>query len=302
MQAKVSEYLYTRNIISIDMEKEKDMILEQDVVETTPVEEAAMEPEVSVTETTVSATPTSRSRAWMQERYPDEEWADEEAYDEKLTNHLTDAEAKLNEYKSNDEVISDLMERHPEFAMVIMAMRKGMSFEAALRRYLGDIFKDTVEEGDPDWEELKKASDEFLAEKKRGEEEIATRTANLEESDRILKEFVESNFPTEDEQIAFVEYLRSILQNIHMGELSEEFFTMALKAYKHDTDVEDAKEAGAIEARNEKITAKRIKEKTDTDGMPIGGGSSPVVEEADFEDDDSFLGAAAKRYRNRDFK
>ena len=278
------------------MEKEKDMILEQDVVE-----EAATEPEVSVTETTVSATPTSRSRAWMQERYPDEEWADDDAYEEKLTNHLTEAEAKLNEYKSNDEVISDLMERNPEFAMVIMAMRKGMPFEAALRRYLGDIFKDTVEEGDPDWDALKKASDEFLAEKKKADDEIATRTANLEKSDLAFTEFVERNFPTEDEQIAFAEYVRNTLSNIGMGDLSENIFDMFLKAYKHDTDVEDAKEAGAIEARNEKITAKRIKEKNETDGMPIGGGSSPVVEEADFEDDD-FLGAAAKRYRNRDFK
>ena len=283
------------------MEKEKDMILEQDVVETTPVEGAAMEPEVSVTETTVSATPTSRSRAWMQERYPDEEWADDDAYEEKLTNHLTEAEAKLNEYKSNDEVISDLMERNPEFAMVIMAMRKGMPFEAALRRYLGDIFKDTVEEDDPDWDALKKASDEFLAEKKKADDEIATRTANLEKSDIAFTEFVERNFPTEDEQIAFAEYVRTTLGNIGMGDLNDTIFEMFLKAYKHDTDVEDAKEAGAIEARNEKITAKRIKEKTDTDGMPIGGGSSPVVEEADFEDDD-FLGAAAKRYRNRDFK
>ena len=275
------------------MEKEKDMILEQDVVE-----EAATEPEVSVTETTVSATPTSRSRAWMQERYPDEEWADDDAYEEKLANHLQEAETKLNEYKSNDEVISDLMERNPEFAMVIMAMRKGMPFEAALRRYLGDIFKDTVEEGDPDWDALKKASDEFLAEKKRSDDEIATRTANLEKSDIAFTEFVERNFPTEEEQVAFAEYVRTTLGNIGMGDLNDTIFDMFLKAYKHDTDVEDAKEAGAIEARNEKITAKRIKEKTDTDGMPIGGGSSPVVEES-IAEDDSAIGSILREYEKR---
>ena len=276
------------------MEKEKDMILEQDVVE-----EAATEPEVSVTETTVSATPTSRSRAWMQERYPDEEWADDDAYEEKLANHLQEAETKLNEYKSNDEVISDLMERNPEFAMVIMAMRKGMPFEAALRRYLGDIFKDTVEEGDPDWDALKKASDEFLAEKKKADDEIATRTANLEKSDLAFTEFVERNFPTEDEQIAFAEYVRNTLSNIGMGDLSENIFDMFLKAYKHDTDVEDAKEAGAIEARNEKITAKRIKEKNETDGMPLGGGSSPIVEEENEEEDNSLVGKSLRRYNKR---
>mgnify|MGYP007112519169 FL=1 len=283
------------------MEKEKDMILEQDMAETMPAEEATAEPAVSVTETTVSATPTSRSRAWMQSKYPDEEWADDAVYEEKLANHLEESDGLISKYKESDEVISDLMERNPEFAMVIMAMRKGMPFEAALRRYLGDIFKDTVAEDDPDWEALKKASDEFLAEKKKADDEIATRTANLEKSDIAFTEFVERNFPTEEEQVAFAEYVRSTLSNIGMGDFTDNIFEMFLKAYKHDTDVEDAKEAGAIEARNEKITAKRIKEKTDTDGMPMGGGSSPIVEE-DMEEDDDFLGAAAKRYRNRDFK
>lgn len=281
----------------------KNKIDELEVAMTTPEETPEVEtPEVAITETTVSATPTSRSRSWMQEKYPDEEWADDAAYEEKLTNHLSETDAELNKYKSNDEVISDLMERNPEFAMVIMAMRKGMPFEQALRRYLGDIFKDTVEEDDPDWEALKKASDEFLAEKKKADDEIATRTANLEKSDLAFTEFVERNFPTEDEQIAFAEYVRNTLSNIGMGDLSENIFDMFLKAYKHDTDVEDAKEAGAIEARNEKITAKRIKEKNETDGMPLGGGSSPIVEEEMYEDDDDFLGSAVKRYRSRDFK
>ena len=74
------------------MEKEKDMILEQEMVETMPAEEATTEPEVSVTETTVSATPTSRSRAWMQSKYPDEEWADDAVYEEKLANHLEESD------------------------------------------------------------------------------------------------------------------------------------------------------------------------------------------------------------------
>jgi hypothetical protein len=298
MQAKVKKYLYTRNIISFDMEKEKDMILEQEMAETMPAEEATAEPEVSVTETTVSATPTSRSRSWMQSKYPDEEWADDVAYEERLANHLEEADGLIAKYKESDEVISDLMERNPEFAMVIMAMRKGMPFEMALRRYLGDIFKDTVEEGDPDWEELKKASDEFLAEKKKSDDEIATRTANLEKSDIAFTEFVERNFPTEEEQVAFAEYVRSTLSNIGMGDFTDNIFEMFLKAYKHDTDVEDAKEAGAIEARNEKITAKRIKEKTDTDGMPMGGGSSPIIEE-DMEEDNSFLGGVLRDYEKR---
>lgn len=279
------------------MDKKKELIEEQEVDIIAPEETIEESPKIAITETEVTATPTSRSRSWMQEKYPDEEW-DDEAYENKLASHLATTDERLAEYKANDDIIVDLMERYPKFAMVITAMGKGMPFEVALRRYLGDIFKDEVSEDEPNWEELKKASDEFLAEKKRGDEEIAKRTSNLEESDRILKEFVERNFPAEDEQVAFVEYLRGILMNIHMGELSEEFFNMALKAYKHDNDVEDAKEAGAIEARNEKITAKRIKEKADTDGMPMGGGSSPIIEEENYEDD-SAIGGILRDYERR---
>lgn len=280
------------------MDKRKETIDEQEMAVAIPDEATAESPEVAITETTVSATPTSRSRAWMQEKYPDEKWADDAAYEDKLASHLSETDAELTKYKSSDDVIADLMERNPEFGMVIMAMRKGMPFEQALRRYLGDIFKDTVDEDDPDWEALKKASDEFLAEKKKTDDEIATRKANLEKSDLAFTEFVERNFPTEQEQIDFAEYVRATLSNIGMGDLSENIFEMFLKAYKHDADVEDAKEAGAIEARNEKISAKRIKEKTDTDGLPMGGGSSPIVEEG-FEDDDSILGGILRDYEKR---
>ena len=283
------------------MSKKKETIDEQEMAVAIPDETSVESPEVAITETTVSATPTSRSRAWMQERYPDEEWADDAAYEDKLASHLSETDAELKKYQTSDDVITDLMERNPEFGMVVMAMRKGMPFEQALRRYLGDIFKDTVDEDDPDWEALKKASDEFLAEKKKTDEEIATRKSNLEKSDIAFTEFVERNFPTEQEQIDFAEYVRSTLSNIGMGNLSDNIFEMFLKAYKHDTDVEDAKEAGAIEARNQKITTKRIKEKSESDGMPMGGGSSPIIEEEMPEDDD-FLGAAARRYRNREFK
>jgi hypothetical protein len=284
------------------MAEKKEVLEEQIETTMSPAEGEDAPSTVSVTETETTVTPPpSRSREWMQNRYPEAEWADDDAYDNAVADHLVETDEKLNRYVANDEVIGDIIDRNPEFGLIIQAMHKGMPFEVALRRYMGDIFGDEVDEDDPNWEELKKASDEFLAEKKKNEEQIATRTKNLEASDALLTEFVERNFPTEDEQVAFVEYLRNTLQNISMGEFSDAFFEMMLKAYKHDTDVEDAKEAGAIEARNAKITAKRVKAAEETDGMPMGGGTSPIVEEEEPEEDD-FLGASAKRWNSREFK
>lgn len=279
------------------MAKKKEINNQQDVSIPEEMNSDVM-PDVTITETSTTVEPaTMRSREWMQKKYADEEWADDAMYDERLTQHLEDSDARLAEYAESDAIISDIIDRNPEFAMVMDAMRRGMPFRVALSRYLGDIVGG-AEEGDPDWDELKKASDEFLAEKKKAEDEIATRNSNLDKSNALLTEFVERMFPTEQEQVDFVEYLRSTLSNIGMGDFSEAFFDMVYKAYMHDADVEDAKETGAIEARNEKITAKRIKAEAESDGMPMGGSASPIVVEEEPEEDD-FLSGVLRDYEKR---
>lgn len=279
------------------MAKKKDTIQQEEVISPDEMNGGVI-PDVTITETSTTVEPApSLSRDWMQKKYADEEWADDAQYDERLMKHLEDSDKRLAEYEESDAMISDIIDRNPEFAMVVDAMHRGMPFRVALRRYLGDILGD-VEEGDPDWDELKKASDEFLAEKKRADEEIATRNSNLEKSDILLTEFVERMFPSEKDQVDFVEYLRSTLRTIGRGEFTDAFFDMMYKAYMHDKDVEDAKEAGAIEARNEKITSKRIKAQAETDGMPTGGSSSPIVMDEEPEDDD-FLSGVLRDYKNR---
>lgn len=264
-------------------------------------ETADASPEVTVTEETTSVSPTSRTREWMQKKYADKSWEDDALLDEDVALHLEDTDKRLADYEESDAVIGDIMERDPEFALVINAMSKGMPFRVALRRYLGDVLADEPVEGEPDWDAYRKASDDYLAEKKKTDEEIATRTANIAKSDEELAAFMDAQDWDEQEQGDFVEFLRTSLRTIGMGEISPSFLAMMRDAYMHDQDVEEAKEAGAIEARNQKITAKRIKEAEATDGVPVGGGSSPIVEEEEPEEDD-FLGAAAKRYRNREFK
>lgn len=281
------------------MDNKKDITIEQEEIIPTATEPVES-PEVAITETTVSATPTSRTRQWMQERYPEESWDSDEAFDERTAQHLAETEENLGKYKASDEAIGRILEANPEFALAINAMGQGMPARVAIRRYLGDVLAEP-DEGDDDFEAYKEAADKFLAEKKAADEEIATRTANLEKSDILLKEFVESNFATEQEQVDFVEYLKASLRNIGMGEFSTQFFEMMLKAYMHDKDVEDAKEAGAIEARNERITTKRIKEATETDGMPLGGGSSPIVEEEMDEEEDA-IDSVLRNHRRSIFK
>lgn len=268
-----------------------------------PVEAETPSPStVSVAETETTVTPMpSRARDYLQKKYPERTWESDEQYDEDLAQELEDADTRLAEYAKADERINRILDLNPEFVLVLDAMDKGMPFIVALRKYAGEVFDSLPEEGDPDWDAYSKAADDYLANKKKTDEEIATRNSNLEKSDAEFTKFVEANVE-EDKQDAFVEFVKDNLKALSMGTVSELFMQSMLDAFNHDEDIEDAKEAGAIEARNAKITAKRIKETTETDGMPMGGGISPVVAEPDMDEEDDFLGMAEKRYRNREFK
>lgn len=274
----------------------EEMPMETDIA---LIEDTDVAPEVQVTETTTSVTPTpSRSREWMQKKYADRNWEDDAAYDEDLATHLEDTDARLATYAESDERIARILDLNPEFALVLDAMDKGMPFLVALRRYAGDIFENAPVEGDDDFEAYHEAAEAFLADKKKTNEEVTTRNNNLKDSETRFVEFVESQGWDEAKQDEFVKFVVDSLNALSMGDVSEKYLGIMRDAFTHDEDVEDAKEAGAIEARNQKITTKRIKETTETDGLPMGGSSSPIVEES-IEEDDSVLGGILRDYEKR---
>lgn len=268
-------------------------------VEVAPEMVEEMAPEVTVTETETTVSPaSSRAREWMQNKYPDATWEDDASYDEQLVNHLEDADMRLATYADSDARIARILELNPEFALVLDAMDKGMPFRVALRRYAGDILGDEPVKDDDDYEAYMEAAEAYLAEKKKVDDEVAMRNTNLEASNKRFVEFVESQGWDEAKQDAFVKFVVDGISALNIGDVSEAYLNIMRDAFTHDEDVEEAKEAGAIEARNKKIVAKRIKVQTETDGMPRGGAASPIVEE-DVETDDSVLGGILRDYEKR---
>lgn len=257
-------------------------------------------PEQTVITEKETITPTSRSKEWMQTKYPDKEWADDAAYEEALATHLADTDAALEGYRSGDEALSGIMERDPDFARVMEGVRNGMPFGVALRTYMGDLSQFEPAEGEPDYEAYRKAGDDYIANKKKAEEEIAERNKNLEESDGILESFMAERGLDEAQQEAFVANVLKMFGDIGKGIISHDSLNILYDGLMHDADVAEAHEEGAIQAKNEKISAKRIKEASQTDGLPQGGGSDPAMGESDApEEDDIFAEIASyKKRRN----
>lgn len=264
---------------------------EEQVVQTTT-------PQQTVTTETETITPTSRSKEWMRTKYPDAEWADDAAYDEALATHLADADSALEGYRTGDAALSGIMERDPDFARVMEAVRNGMPFGVALRTYMGDLSQFEPAEGEPDYEAYRKAGDDYVANKKKAEEEIAERNKNLDESDGILESFMTEKGLDETQQEAFLASVMKMFGDIGKGIISHDSLNILYDGLMHDADVAEAHEEGAIQAKNEKISAKRIKEASQTDGLPNGGGSDPAMgEEIEPEENDIF--AEIDSYRKR---
>lgn len=276
----------------------KNKEINEEMLTESVADNGAETPEVTITETSATVVPEpSRSRQWMQSKYPDAAWEDETQYEEALAKHLEDEDARLATYAESDERIARILDLNPEFAMVLDAMDKGMPFRVALRRYVGDIL-DEPEKGDDDFEAYREAAEAYLAEKKKTDDAINLRNSNLAESDKRFVAFVESQGWDEAREDAFAQFVMDNLNALNNGDVSEKFLSAMRDAFTHDEDVEDAKEAGAIEARNEKITTKRIKASAETDGMPKGGSASPIVEE-NIVEDDSVLGGILRDYEKR---
>lgn len=259
-------------------EKKEDLEEKMPVQEPSTAEDMpSPSAEVTVTETTVTPS-MPRSREWMQSKYPDKLWESDEAFDEDVATRLAEDDERLATYAASDERIARILDLNPDFWKVLDAMDKGMPFMTALRTYAGDLVEAIPAEGDEGFEEYQKAAEEYLAEKKRSDERIAERNTNLEKSNNDFVAFVDANLP-EEKRDAFVQFVQDNLNALDMGIVSDKFMRSMLDAFNYDEDIEDAKEAGAIEARNTKITAERIKAENETDGLPMGGGTSPIVEE-----------------------
>lgn len=213
-----------------------------------------------------------RSRQFMQGKYPDQSWPTDEDYESALASHLEDSDRRLAGYAQTDDQIARILDMNPDFALVLQDMGRGVPFRVALRRYVDDL---TPAEGDDDYSEYIKAAEEYQARKKVLDERIATRTTNLEQSDKTFAEFIDSQGWDEQKKEGFISFITTMMETLETGVVSTEVLQMLKDAYTHDDDVAEALEEGQIEGRNQKITARRVKQ-NNVDGVPAGGGSSPA--------------------------
>lgn len=211
----------------------------------------------------------------------DEEADDEEEKDDDEESELKTKLKELEEYREKNvkanKAIIEAFEAEPVVAEILKDIVNGLTIRQAFAKYF-DPSDLEVEEGDPDEEDVKKIKEERAKAKKERDDYLAKIDENRKFSEQTVKEFAKEKGLEKEAAKDFYKKVDDFLIDIYDGKLTKEFFTAMKKAFDFDAEIEAAKKAAEVKARNEKIEIKKQKKAAEKDGLPDLSKKSDVIE------------------------
>lgn len=191
----------------------------------------------------------------LKSKYPDKEFVDDEALFGQINDDYDSYDKEISEYREREKAFSDLFTSDPRSASFLTRWRKGEHPLVAMVRVFGPEAKEAFD--DPEiQEQLVAASKEWterVTEEDKYEEEYHK---NIEETNAMLDEMEANNELTPEDTSEAISFLAGIVRDGIVGKFSRESILMALKAIRHDNDVEQADREGEVRGRNTKIEEK----------------------------------------------
>lgn len=202
----------------------------------------------------------------------------------------------LREYMEADEQLNQIIAENPVLYAIIDDMQNGRSFEEALA---ANVDRDELFplEGDPDFERIRTAAEARRARLEEADRYRKEREANMEASRTLLKEYFDELGWTDDEINKFTDNIDSAFSKYAAAKIDKDLLEVFRKAEAYDRDIESAREDGAIEGKNARVDAERVRRAQSTDGMPSGG-SAVSLSSLDDEDDDIISEVSRNSRRN----
>lgn len=221
----------------------------------------------------------------LKAKYPDKEFADDEALFGQINDDYDGYDSKLAEYENREKALIDLYSSDPRSAAFLTDWRNGEDPIIGLVRKFGDDFKAALE--DPARQEALAAANKEFAERIAKESEYEGEyQKNINETLTVLETMQQEEGLSDEDIDSAMDFLVGIVRDGIMGKFTRESVSMALKAIKHDSDVEQADHEGEVRGRNTKIEEKLRKDKkgdgTANLGSKNGGGKGKTREMPDL--------------------
>lgn len=191
----------------------------------------------------------------LKTKYPDKEFADDEALFGQTNDDYDSYDNELSGYREREKALSDLFASNPRSAAFLTDWRKGEDPIIGMVRKFGDDFKAALE--DPEKQEALAAANKEFAERIAQEKEYEGEyQKNLNETLTTLETMQQDEGLSDEDIDSAMDFLVGIMRDGIMGKFTRESVAMALKAIRHDSDVEQADREGEVRGRNTKIEEK----------------------------------------------
>lgn len=225
--------------------------------------------------------------------FPDVEFGDDDDENYGKVNEVFGRMKKENEEnKTKAGRFQAALDEDPAAAAAFMSFMEGTPLPTALRKYYDDE-ELTMKEEDEGYADYKKAYDERRAESKAAKERAEAFEKNKSMSDEALREYVKENGLDDEGAEKLTEDIMKFMEALGRGEITKEMWGKLDKASRYEKDMEDARTAGEIAGRNEKIERKM--RDLSGDGLPETGGNT--TEKAEEEKEENFMKKIGDRVR-----
>lgn len=188
-------------------------------------------------------------------KYPDKNFTDDEEIFGQINDDYDSYDTELSGYREQGKALTDLFASNPRSAAFLMDWRNGEDPIVSMIRKFGDDFKSALE--DPEKQEALASANKEFAERIAQEDQYEVEyTKNINETLSTLESMQQEEGLSDDEIDSAMDFLVGIVRDGIMGKFTRESVAMALKALKHDSDVEQADREGELRGRNTKIEEK----------------------------------------------
>ncbi len=231
-------------------------------------------------------------RERLKAKYPDMAAQTDDDYNIMSEKYFDDTEAEMTRYKDSEKAVSELIESDPDLKAVLSDMLvNGMPFRVAIAKHI-DPEDLSYNEGDDNYDNWQKAKNERL-EKAAKYAEMQKEIANNEiETSKVFEEFCnEKEIPTEERE-AFLQIINDNLIGLLYKKIDRKFLELCYKGSTYDKAMEQAREEGEINGRNQRIQAQKAKMEKEKagDGLPNPSGKQANQEKEKPKADPFFSG------------
>lgn len=209
----------------------------------------------------------------LKAKYPDREFADDEDLFGQVNDDYDNYDNELSRYREQEQALTDMIASNPRSAAFLTDWRNGEDPIIGMIRKFGDDFKAALE--DPDKQEALAAANKEFAERISKEKEYEEEyQKNIKETLATLESMQQEEGLSDKDIDTGMDFLVGIVRDGIMGKFTRESVAMALKAVRHDSDVEQADREGEVRGRNTKIKEKLRKSGKSDGTANLAGGNA----------------------------